>query len=137
MRNHLLRSPKWLRVAIRGGTAFAAAMALLSLFMIREAHDLMTGLLMSAIFGSVLGYFTYRGYGLCKFLNHEAVLTDSMVRITSPTSDVSHPIGDVRFKFEDGMQILSIVGPDREVVFRIDYVGQDIQDLKNQYRRQA
>jgi hypothetical protein len=60
-----------------------------------------------------------------------------MVRITSPTSDVSHAVGDVRFEFEDGLQILSIVGPNREPVFRIDYVGQDIQNLKNQYRRPA
>jgi len=75
-------------------------------------------------------YMTYRGAILCRYLNVEFELDGSIVRLRKGDMTEQFPLTGVRFKFEDWIQVVSVYNFSGDLVFAIDYFGQDIDQLK-------
>ena len=73
---------------------------------------------------------TYRGAVLCRYLNSEFELFESEIRIKKGGTSEQFPLTGVRFKFEDTLQILSVYNFSGDLVFAIDYMGQDVDGIR-------
>jgi len=99
--------------------------AVMSLFIYQES-----GPILSAAMMAFFAYMTYRGAVLCRYLNVEFHLERSNIRFTKGEAIEQHPLPSVRFKFEDWIQIVSVYNLSGDLLFAIDYIGQDIEQLK-------
>ena len=120
-----LASPTWLKYVIALGTAFFLGLVVLSAFMIEES-----GVIFSAVAMTFFLYMTYRGAILCRYLNSEFELFDSTIRIKKGEATEQIPLAGVRFRFEDILQVFSVYNLAGDLVFAIDYMGQDIDRIK-------
>jgi hypothetical protein len=120
-----LSSPIWLKYSIAFGTAFFLGLVVLSVFTYEES-----GAVFAAVMVTFFSYMTYRGAVLCRYLNSEFELFESIIRIKKGGTSEQFPLTGVRFKFEDTLQIFSVYNFSGDLVFAIDYVGQDIDRIK-------
>ena len=123
--NIYLSSPTWLSYAIAGGTVMFFGFAVLSLFAFEES-----GPVVVVAIAAFFSYMTYRGAVLCRFLGAELELDGSILRLKRGDVTEQFPLTGVRFKFEDWIQVVSVYDFSGDLVFAIDYVGQDIESLK-------
>ena len=103
--------------------------AVLSLFAYEESGPIFV-IAMVAFFS----YMTYRGATLCRYLNVEFELDGSNIRLKKGDVVEQFPLTGVRFKFEDWIQIVSVYNFSGDLVFAIDYIGQDIDQLRQLIR---
>ena len=127
----VLSTPNWLKVLIRSGTALfvAAVPGIYAAYYVDGIYSI-AGLLMVSALAFLFGYFGYRGFLLCKFLDHEVHIFDGQVHISHHGAVESFPLVGRAVEFDDRMEEFGIYRRDGSLAYRVDYIGQDIESLR-------
>jgi len=123
--NIRLANPRWLKFGIAGGTIMFLGLAVVSMLTFEES-----GPIFAITAGAFFSYLTYRGAVLCRFLNAELEVDGATLVLRDGELTQQFPLSGVRFKFEDWLQIISVYDSFGELIFAIDYVGQNVTGLK-------